>query len=306
VWFALDSHTAYRSGSLLAWLWNATTQPDRSPSATVVTTISAVSDDSIKWGSASLMSTCKHGAEQRDTKCQVSPLYSGAMTAAVRLIVLAILGTLLVSGCGEDDDGANTAADSPSAAESTSSTDLSVDDPVDVTLYDADFIVTASGDLAAVETLTLDVPVDDRHGIFRTFDQEVAVEGFTATLDGSPTPIEDSDEDGERVFRIGDPDRTLAVGEHSVRIEYGIRDVITGAEGARQLDWLLIPRGWELDILAADLSVELPSNATEVGCTIGDSQPCDVSGVGTRTLVVETRDLAPHTAVRLQVLMAAS
>ena len=229
------------------------------------------------------------------------------MTAAVRLIVLVILGTVLVSGCGtDDDDGGNTAADSPSGAESTSSTDLPADDPVDITLYDADFTVSASGDLAAVETLTLDVPVDDRHGIFRSFDQEVAVEDFTATLDGSPTSIDDSDEDGERVFRIGDPDRTLAVGEHSVRIEYAVRDVITGGAGASQFDWLLIPRGWDLDIRAAELSVDLPTNATEVECTIGDAQPCDVSGVGTKTLVVSTSDLPTHTAVRLQVLMAAS
>lgn len=73
------------------------------------------------------------------------------MTAAIRLPVLAVLGALLVSGCGtDDDDGGKTAADSPSAAELTSSTGLSVDDPVDVRLYDADFTVTASGDLAAV------------------------------------------------------------------------------------------------------------------------------------------------------------
>src|SRR5690606_26206591 len=45
---AFDSHTAYRSGSRPAWLWNPTTHPDRSPSATVVTTTSAPSADSIR------------------------------------------------------------------------------------------------------------------------------------------------------------------------------------------------------------------------------------------------------------------
>ncbi len=224
------------------------------------------------------------------------------MISAARVLVLTAFGLVLLSGCGSE--GSDAAVDTPStpAATTGSSEDPPDEDPVSITLYDADFTVAASGDLSVVETLTLDVPVDDRHGIFRTFDLEVPVEGFTATLDGNPTPVDDSAENGETVFKVGDPERTLAVGEHSVRLEYVVPDVLThGSAGTTQLDWLLVPAGWTMGILAADLSVDLPADAAEAHCTIGDAGPCDVDGIGTGTLVVTTGELAVHTPVRLQV-----
>ncbi len=228
------------------------------------------------------------------------------MSIAVRFFVLPVFGLVLLSGCGSDSDGGAPAADSPStpaatspaAPESTSSSETPGEDPISITLYDADFTVDASGDLAVVETLTLDVTVDDRRGIFRTFAGDVQVEGFTATLDGGPTPIGDDVENGQRTFQIGDPDRTLDIGEHSVRMEYSVADVLTSdGAGARLFDWVLVPDGWTMDILASELSVNLPVDATTATCAIGDEQPCDVSGVGTKTLVVETGELVAGTAV---------
>jgi predicted membrane protein DUF2207 len=237
------------------------------------------------------------------------------MILVVRPLVIFVFGLVLVSGCGSDDDG-NTAADSPSssvatspaAPESTGTADANGDgDPIDITLYDADFTVNASGDLAVVEALSLDVLADDRHGIYRTFDLDVPVEGFTATLDGSPTPISDVVENGQTSYQIGDPDRTLEIGEHSIRIEYAVADVLTSdGAGDPQFDWSLIPEGWATDILAAELSVDLPAAATTATCTIGDAQPCTVSGVGTRTLVIETGELGARTPVRLLAVMSSA
>ena len=228
------------------------------------------------------------------------------MTSAVRMLVVSVLGLVLLSGCGSDDDGGDTVADSPStpaassptAPESTDSTEAPGEDPISITLYDADFTVDASGDLAVVETLTLDVPVDDRHGIFRTFAGDIQVEDFTATLDGGETPMSDDVEDGKRVFKIGDPNRTLGIGQHTVRMEYSVADVLTSdGAGAQLFDWVLVPDGWTMDIRASELSVNLPVDATTATCAIGDGQSCDVSGVGTKTLVVETGELVAGTAV---------
>ena len=205
------------------------------------------------------------------------------MSATARSLGAAALGLVLLVGCGDDhaERGAR--------------------DPVTITHYDADFAVSATGDLEATETLTLHASTDDRHGIYRTFGHDTAVEDFTATLDGSPTPVLDTDSDDERRFRIGDPDRTLDVGEHSVGMSYRVGDVLTadGTQG-RSFDWLVIPDRWDMDISAADLTVDLPGIAREARCTVGESE-CEVSGVGTRRLEVVTGELAPHTPVRLQV-----
>jgi hypothetical protein len=152
-----------------------------------------------------------------------------------------------------------------------------------------------------VETLTLDVPVDDRHGIYRSFDDGDDVEGFTATLDGGETPIADTVEDDVRQFKIGDPDQTLSVGEHVVRMEYDVADVLTESDAAApSFSWYLIPSGWSFDIGTAELTVELPVAATDVVCTVGAADPCDLAGAGTRTLVVTASELDEHTPVLLQ------
>ncbi len=133
------------------------------------------------------------------------------MVTAVRMLVLAVVGLALMSGCGSDGEGPSTEAQSRSVMTSSattgaaSSSEQAGEDPVTITLYDADFTVHPSGDLSVVETLTLDVPVDDRHGIYRTFEADIAVESFTATLDGSPTPVTYTAANGERKFRIGTP-----------------------------------------------------------------------------------------------------
>lgn len=213
------------------------------------------------------------------------------MTPVLRRLATLVLGLglALLSGCSDDED--------PSRTESPEG------DPITVTLYDADFSVSVAGDLSVVETLTIDVPVDDRHGISRTFDGETEVDDFTATLDGEGTPVAVSSEDGASVFKIGDPDQTLSVGEHVVQLEYGVADVLTREGGARRFDWLLVSDDWELDIAATDLTVRLPSAASQAECTVGEEDPCDVSGVGTTTLLATTGALEEGTPVRLEALL---
>lgn len=223
----------------------------------------------------------------------------------------------LVPGCGAGSGGpgarpataspavssTSTGPPSSSAAPSspTPTTSGPTDsDPVSIDRYRADFAVTGAGDLEAVERLTLDVPVDDRHGIYRTFTGDAVVRGFRARLDGRSTPTRQSRVGGDLAYRIGDPRRTLSVGLHAVRIDYRVAGVVgTTASGMRQLDWQLIPAGWALDIHAARLTVDLPSPASDARCTVGESRPCSVRGVGTTTLVVRVADLPSRTPVRL-------
>jgi hypothetical protein len=122
--------------------------------------------------------------------------------------------------------------------------DLSSEDatnePTLILSYDADFTVSDDGDLSVVERLNVNFPTGDRHGIFRFFDRidesvEEArriAEDVEVTMDGGEIPVDHTVEKGRYdVYKIGDPDRTLAPGPHLFEIRYEVPTVL--APGAR-------------------------------------------------------------------------
>jgi uncharacterized membrane protein YgcG len=188
-------------------------------------------------------------------------------------------------------------------------------EPTRITSYDADFSIDEGGDMDVVETLTVDFPVSGRHGIFRFFDRvdtsapetRRIVEDLEVTMDGSSVPVEMSVEEGRYdVARIGDPERTVSVGEHVYELSYSVPTVLTpGGEDVStesQFYWQLIPSGWAQDIDHAELTVELPAAAEDVTCIVGNESvgegDCQqVTGEGTRTVTVVQDDLDDHTPV---------
>jgi len=194
-------------------------------------------------------------------------------------------------------------------------------EPTRITSYEADFDLSEDGDLDVVETLTVNFPTGDRHGIFRFWDRvdptdenaRLLVEDVEVTQDGRDVPVEMSTKDHARfdVARIGDPDRYVETGEHVYVIKYHVDGVI--AEGAEDVDaesqwyWNLIPSGWAQDIDRARLTVSLPADATTLQCGIGlgtPPDPCEnVRGEGTSTITVTTGPLPRNTPVTLKVGM---
>lgn len=118
-----------------------------------------------------------------------------------------------------------------------------VDDPMVIRDYRAEFNVADDGELTAVETITGEFP-SGRHGIFRYWDvanpnsprirQRPVVE--SVTRDGAAEPHEMLWENGERfrVAKIGSADATLSPGSHVFEIRYRIPGVLdpgdTGAD----------------------------------------------------------------------------
>lgn len=110
-----------------------------------------------------------------------------------------------------------------------------VDDPMVIRDYRADFVVADDGELTAVETITGEFPAD-RHGIFRYWDvvnpnsprirQRPVVE--SVTRDGAPEPYEMLWESGERfrVAKIGSAEVTLNPGDHVFEMRYRIPGVL--------------------------------------------------------------------------------
>ena len=192
-------------------------------------------------------------------------------------------------------------------------------EPTTITSYDAEFVLSEDGGLDVTETLTVNFPFGDRHGIFRFWDRvdptdenaRVIVEDIEITQDGKDVPVEMSREDHGRfdVARIGDPDRYLTTGDHVYVIKYHVDGVIrpgsddAGAES--QFYWNLIPSGWAQDIVQSRLTVSLPADAQNLQCGIGlgeNPDPCDnLRGEGTSKITIETGSLPRNTPVTLKV-----
>ncbi len=189
-----------------------------------------------------------------------------------------------------------------------------VDEPTTITSYDAMFQVDRDGSMDVVETIIVDVSTSDRHGIFRFFDRadpnapslrrqprDVEVE-----QDGQPVPVDFQTQDGGRFYvaRIGDPERTLSLGEHVYRIEYVVDDVLIEDpdSGGSRFFWQIIPGGWAQQIEKARLSVLLPADTSEVRCAAGTTvtTACRASGEGTANLNVTLADLPSFTPVSVQ------
>lgn len=189
-----------------------------------------------------------------------------------------------------------------------------VDEPTTITSYDAMFQVDAAGSMSVVETIVVDVSTVDRHGIFRFFDRadpnapalRRQPREFRVQQDGQPVPVDFQTQDQGRFYvaKIGDPDRTLSLGEHAYRIEYVVDDVLIEDPdgGGSRFYWQVIPGGWAQQIEEVRLSVLLPADTADVQCAVGATATveCRASGEGTDNLSVALADLSPFTPVSLQ------
>lgn len=188
-------------------------------------------------------------------------------------------------------------------------------EPTTITSYVAHFSVDEDGDLAATETITVDFPVSDRHGIFRFFDKadrsaphaRRVPHDIDVTMDGGAVPFEVLSEESGRIVdaKIGDPGSYVEPGEHVYEISYRIDGILEeGTDGTKtQLYWNLVPAGWRQSIAKADLTVDLPVDAAGVRCAVGAGATggCTADGDGTRTLRVRTGPLAANTPVTVKV-----
>lgn len=210
------------------------------------------------------------------------------------LVVLGVLHPLLTYGQVEGED---------------------VDEPTTITRYDAVFDVDDSGDLDVVETLEVDFPEDDRHGVFRFFDEvdpnaphsRRVPTVTTVTRDGRPEPYTWESEGGGRyhVLKVGDADVTLPTGTHTYVLRYRMAGVLSApasGDGSR-FRWDVVPGGWAQAIDEARLTVRLPDEPKAVACTVVPAEnansACAVTGEGTSTLLLKARGLDPRTRITL-------
>jgi uncharacterized membrane protein YgcG len=188
----------------------------------------------------------------------------------------------------------------------------SSDEDTTITRYDADFRVADNGDLAVTETLTVDFPGVGKHGIFRFFDRRDrsaphalrTPHDISVSMDGHPEPFQLSHQAHGRyvVARIGDPDVTIGLAQHTYVIRYRIDGVLEPGHGDAQSQfyWNLVPGGWAQSIRDVHLVVQLPAVPTYAKCVVGKDVACRVRGTHTARLTIDGRGIAPHTPLTLK------
>jgi len=211
-----------------------------------------------------------------------------------------------------------------------------VDDPVTVSLYEADFDLNANGHLDVTETITADFP-SNRHGIYRYWDvsdpSDPGVrhvpELTSITADGVVVPYETYWEQADRYFvaKIGDPDVYLTPGSHVYRIAYSTEGAISPAtagtgsfassEGSNPVPpqsvfyWNVIAQGWELPIANAEIRISLPSPSGQVQCSAGAGGvgpnavgPCGIEGGGSEAITLTAEGIPPRSGMTVRAAMA--
>ncbi|MDA3039246.1 MAG: DUF2207 domain-containing protein [Actinomycetota bacterium] len=218
-----------------------------------------------------------------------------------RWLLRLLAGALLLGGVALPAVQQPSSASDPVAEETT------------ITQYVATFDIDEDGDLAATEQLTVNFPFGGKHGIFRFWDLHDAndpnarrrPEAISVTRDGQPDEVLITRNDRGRYVtaRIGSPDVTLQPGPHTYVITYEIDGVLIPRSGEipTQFYWNVIPGGWQQQIEASDIVVNLPTAAIAVQCAVGVGATggCQAEGQGTTTLRIRTGFLAPRTPVTI-------
>ena len=196
--------------------------------------------------------------------------------------------------------------------------DPNVFEPTSISSYVADFDVHEDGGMDVVETLTVNFPDSDRHGIFRFFDRldpsasdvRHRISDVEVTYDGGDVPVDRSQEDLRYdVLKIGDPERLVPYGDHVYEISYHVTSAITPGDDVdepSQFYWNLVPQGWQQEIAETDLTVHLPEPADDVQLRGRRRQRTTPVRAGSRArgptdLRIRTGALTDHTPVTVLV-----
>lgn len=186
-----------------------------------------------------------------------------------------------------------------------------------ITSYDVVLAVRADGTLAVAETIVYDFGGIERHGLVRTIPTRVPYDAdhdrvyrvddvHIASSTGAPTEVKRSEESGDTVLRIGDPDRTVT-GRQSYRLAYTVQGALNAFPDHVELYWNAIGGEWDVPVAQPHVRVIAPVPVERSACfagPVGSSLPCQILATGpnpTSLTFGQTVDLQPGEALTVVV-----
>ncbi len=145
--------------------------------------------------------------------------------------------------------------------------------------YDTSIDVSPDGTMSVVENIEYDFGNLEKHGIYRNIPYAYKARGGNFKLRFSDFKVTDPNgvdynfdkytEGSEIVLKIGDPDKTIT-GRHVYVISYKVKRAINFfANDHDELYWNIIGTGWQVPILKAQSTVNMPANITKSVCYTG-------------------------------------
>ena len=182
--------------------------------------------------------------------------------------------------------------------------------------YDVRIEIEPSGDLLVTETIDQQFGDTPRHGIFRyipnrlryddEYDRVYPIDLISVeTSPGTPDDVETSEEQGNFVIRIGDPDVEIT-GRHSYEITYRVEGAMNGFETHDELYWNAIGDRWEQQIREANVVVVGPARINRVACfrgPFGSTVQCGIAEVRKGRGVFADANLPPFNGMSVVVAM---
>lgn len=188
----------------------------------------------------------------------------------------------------------------------------------EVSSFSSKAVLSSSGELEVVETITYDFGDNNRHGIFRkvpikypagdgkSYYPDFDLKGVEQ--DGRPAEVEEERNGDYKQLRIGDPDATIS-GQHTYVIRYMLSPAAFRSDSGALVNYNVTGNEWEVPIRNARFQLELPSGVSAAGarCFVGeygarDEASCPING----TAATVTRTLAPGEGMTMLVDLPAS
>ncbi len=182
--------------------------------------------------------------------------------------------------------------------------------------FDVRIVIEPSGALAITETIVQDFGDTPRHGIFRYIPNRVRYDDrydrvypidlvSVTTSPNTPDDVETSEENGNFVIRIGDPDTTIT-GEHTYTIVYRVEGAMNGFETHDELYWNAVSDQWEQPIGQMHVRVAGPAPVTRVACfqgPFGSTLGCTKAQIKDGVAVFAQDDLGAFVAMSVVVAL---
>ncbi|MGE5285620.1 MAG: DUF2207 domain-containing protein [Micromonosporaceae bacterium] len=189
--------------------------------------------------------------------------------------------------------------------------------PERITSYDTAFAIQRNGSVVVTEQIVYDFGGNKRHGIIRvipvkfryngSYDRTYTLTVLSVQSPDAPAQYQAENNGSSVSIRIGDPGQ-LVTGQHTYRLTYRLRGVLTAYASHDEFYWNATGNQWNVPIGRAAVQVSAPAQVTRAVCyagPAGSTRPCQQGGITNGSATFTQSGLGPHEGVTVAVAIPA-
>lgn len=185
--------------------------------------------------------------------------------------------------------------------------------PEHITSYDTAFAIQPDGSVLVTEQIVYDFGGNKRHGIFRvipvksryngSYDRTYTLTVLSVQSPDAPAQYQVENNGSSVSIRIGDPSQ-LVTGEHTYRLTYKLRGVLTAFASHDEFYWNATGNQWNVPIDQVTVRVSAPAHVTRAACyagPTGSTRHCQQGGITHGDAAFTQTGLGPQEGVTVAV-----